>query len=195
MKKSAMTAKTLRGILIFLIFLMIGGSAAGIYFTQKWLLDQAGIISQTVAESNASGNNNQAAEKLQAVLAAQQSVITKTGSLAVSRQNYQSKAIQDLDQYAADAGIIISNYTFTQPTAAVASTTTAASATATTSTNPVVTATVTSPVSYARLLKFMNYVENNTPKMQIASLNIGRAIGASGDSTRVDQLTIEVNVN
>ena len=98
MKKSGMTAKALRGILIFVIFVMIGASATGIYFAQKWLLALAGTISQTVADSNSSGNNSQAAAQLQAELAAQQSVIEKTSLISVSRQNYQSKAIQDLDQ-------------------------------------------------------------------------------------------------
>jgi len=197
MKKSVMTAKTLRGILIFSIFLMIAGSTVGTYFAQKWLLSQAETISQTVAESNASGNNNQAAAKLQAELTAQQSVITKTSLLAVPRQEYQSKAIQELDQYAADAGISISNYSFSQAAAVAATgTTTATSAAATAaSNNPIVTATLTSPVSYGKLLKFMNYVENNLPKMQIASVNLGRATGASGDSAKIDQLSIEVSVN
>lgn len=194
MKKSVMTAKTLRGILIFSILLMIGGSTVGTYFAQKWLLSQAGIISQTVAESNASGNNNQAAAKLQAELAAQQSVITKTSLLAVPRQDYQSKAIQELDQYAADAGISISNYSFSQA-AAVAATGTTTATLAAASNNPIVTATLTSPVSYGKLLKFMNYIENNLPKMQIASVNLGRATGASGDSVKIDQLSIEVSVN
>ncbi len=194
-KSSKMSAKTLRGILIFLIFLTIGGSAVGIYFAQKWLLSQAEIISQTVAQSNASGNNNQASAKLQAELASQQSVISKTSLLATPRQDYQSKAIQELDQYAADAGITISNYSFAQAaTAATASTTTSAASTPANN-NPVVTATLTSPVSYQKLLKFMNYVENSLPKMQITSVNISRATGGSGDAVKIDQLSIEVYVN
>ncbi len=196
MKKSGMTAKALRGILIFAIFVMIGASATGIYFAQKWLLGLAGTISQTVADSNSSGNNSQAAAQLQAELAAQQSVIEKTSLISVSRQNYQSKAIQDLDQYASDAGITISNYSFSQATPATSTTTTSAStATGAVSTNPVVTATLTSPVSYEKLLKFMNYVESNLPKMQIASVNLGRAAGSGSDSVRIDQLSIEVSVN
>lgn len=191
-----MTAKALRGILIFVIFVMIGASATGIYFAQKWLLGLAGTISQTVADSNSSGNNSQAAAQLQAELAAQQSVIEKTSLISVSRQNYQSKAIQDLDQYASDAGITISNYSFSQATPATSTTTTSAStATGAVSTNPVVTATLTSPVSYEKLLKFMNYVESNLPKMQIASVNLGRAAGSGSDSVRIDQLSIEVSVN
>ena len=197
MKKSGMTAKALRGILIFVIFVMIGASATGIYFAQKWLLGLAGTISQTVADSNSSGNNSQAAAQLQAELAAQQSVIEKTSLISVSRQNYQSKAIQDLDQYASDAGITISNYSFSQATPATSTTTTSASTAtgAAVSTNPVVTATLTSPVSYEKLLKFMNYVESNLPKMQIASVNLGRAAGSGSDSVRIDQLSIEVSVN
>ncbi len=194
MKKSGMTAKSFRGVLIFLILVMIGGSAVGIYFAQKWLLSQAAIISQTVAESNASGNDSHVAAKLQSELAAQQSVITKISLLAVSRQTYQSKTIQELDRYAADAGIVIANYSFAQATTGTTTTaSTAASVTATN--NPVVTATLVSPVSYQKLLKFMNYIENSLPKMQIASVNIGRSSNSNGDLVRIDQLSIEVNVN
>ncbi len=195
MKKSNMSAKTLRGVLIFLIFLIIGGSAVGIYFAQKWLLSQAQTISQTVAESNSSGNSTQAAARLQAELAAQQSIIAKTSILTVPRQEYQSKSIQELDQYAADAGITLSNYSFSAAATAAASTTTAAATATPTSENPIVTATLSSPVSYGKLLKFMNYIENNLPKMQIVSVNLGRSTDGSGDSVKIDQLTIEVSVN
>ena len=194
MKKSSMTAKTLRGILIFSIFLMIGLSATGFYFAQKWLLGLAGTISQTVADSNATDSSNQSLAQLQTALNEQQSIIAKTQVIAAPLSTYQSQAIQDLDRYASDSGITISNYSFTQPAAAATSTTTAAATSSVASKNQIVTATLTSPISYTKLLKFMNYVEGNLPKMQISSVNLGRSSTGSGDSVRIDQLSIEVSI-
>ena len=194
MKKSSMTAKTLRGILIFSIFLMIGLSATGFYFAQKWLLSLAGTISQTVADSNATDSSNQSLAQLQTALNEQQSIIAKTQVIAAPLSTYQSQAIQDLDRYASDSGITISNYSFTQPAAAATSTTTAAATSSVASKNQIVTATLTSPISYTKLLKFMNYVEGNLPKMQISSVNLGRSSTGSGDSVRIDQLSIEVSI-
>jgi hypothetical protein len=182
-KKTNITAKSLRGILSVLVFALIALSATGFYFAQNWLLDYAVSISHTVADSNASGNKLQSLSQLERELADRQDVIVKASTLIAPIGTYQSQAINDLNKYAADAGISISNYGFTQPGAA-----TAKSASGTS----IITATLASPVSYTKLLKFMDAVESNLPKMQISSVNLGRVSGGDSDSVRIDQLTIEV---
>lgn len=185
MKKSGMTAKTLRSILSVLIFVLIALSVVGFYFAQNWLLEFAVSISHTVADSNASGNNLQSLSQLERELADRQDVIVKASTLIAPIGTYQSQAIQDLNKYASDAGISISNYSFTQPGAATPTLKTASG-------SSLITATLASPISYTKLLKFMNSVESNLPKMQISSVNLGRVNGGNNDSVRIDQLTIEV---
>jgi hypothetical protein len=140
-------------------------------------------VSQSVANSNASGGGVQSLENLQKDLASKQNIVVKTNSLIASTQDYQSQAIKDLDIYAAATGIGISNYSF----AAAAAT----PATATTPSGSAVTLTLTNPISYIKLLTFMKAVESNLPKMQITSINLTRVDGDS-TSVRVDQLIIQV---
>ena len=183
MKKTRMTARGLRGLLSMLVVVLVALSAVGFYFAQNWLLDFAVSISHTVADSNASGNNLQSLSQLERELADRQDVIVKASTLIAPTSTYQGQAINELNKYAADAGISISNYGFTQPAAATVKSTSGTS---------IITATLASPVSYTKLLRFMNAVESNLPKMQISSVNLGRVSGGDSDSVKIDQLTIEV---
>lgn len=193
MKKSKMNAVTLRTILSVLIVLVIGLSAVGFYFGQRWLDELAVSVSHKIADSKASGNNVETLKKLQIDVAARQESATRARSISSSAQNYQTQTIYDLDKYAAAAGISISNYSFVQAgtsAAAVAAVPTAAAAP--TSPSTAVTITITSPVSYVKLLTFMTAIESNLPKMQVSSVNLSRATGDSTDLVTTDQLTIEV---
>ena len=197
MKHSGMTASKLRVILSVIVILLIGLSAVGFYFGQSWLRTLAVSVSHTIADSKGSGGNVQSLKKLQADLSTRQGIVDKANSIKASSQNYQNQTIQDLDKYAAVTGISISNYSFA-PTAAVAAPAagtgaaagTAPSAPATGSTS--VTVTLTSPLAYTKLLKFMSAIESNLPKMQVSSINLGRVTGSDSDSVRTEQLTIEV---
>lgn len=191
MKKSKLNPTTLRTILTIIIILLIGLSSAGFYYGQTWLRTLAVSVSHTVADSKTGGNSIQAMQKLQQDLLAQQSIANKADSLVASSQNYQNQAIQDLDTYAAQAGISILNYSFVQPTAApVAAGGTAQTTASTGSTS--VTVTISSPVSYVKLLKFMTSIESNLPKMQVSSVNLSRDNGGASDAVTTNQLVIEV---
>ena len=183
MKQTGMTAKTLRSILSVMVVGLIALSAVGFYFAQGWLIALAVSISHTVGDSRANGSNLQSLHQLQDELNARQDVIIKTNALIAPLRTYQSQAIQDLNTYASEAGITISNYSFQA---------TATSTTQVISGSSLVTATLTSPTSFTKLLKFMNSVESNLPKMQISSVNLGRVSGGDSDSVRIDQLIIEV---
>lgn len=182
MKKSKMNAVTLKGILITIIILLIVLAGVGFYFAQSWLNTLAISVSHTVASSATSDSSVQSLQKLQSELATQQDIITKTNNLITSTDTYQTQAVQDLIAYAAATGITISNYSFPAVTA-----TTATNATPTTQ----VTVTLTSPVSYNNLLRFMNDIEGNLPKMQIVMINLARIDGDSS-SVSVSQLTVAV---
>lgn len=191
MKQSAMTASKLRVILSVMVVILIGLSAVGFYFGQDKLRTLAVSVSHRIADSKVSSGDAQSMKKLQADLATRQGIAAKANSIMASSQNYQSQAIKDLDKYAADANIVISNYSFAQPNATAAAkggATSSAPATGSTS----VTVTLTSPLAYTKLLKFMTAIESNLPKMQVSSINLGRVAGGDRDAVKTDQLTIEV---
>src|SRR6185312_67259 len=180
MKPSRMTAVTLKGILITVIVLLIILAGVGFYFAQSWLNTLAISVSHTVASSATSANSIQSLQKLKTELATEQDIITKTNNLFASTNTYQTQAVQDLIAYAADTGITISNYSF--PAITATSATSSAPSTQ-------VTVTLTSPLSYTNLLKFMNDIESNLPKMQITTIDLTRVAGDS-NSVGVSQLTI-----
>lgn len=182
MNKSKLNAITLRGILGTCIVLLILLAGVGFYFAQSWLHGFAVTVSHTIADSKVSGTGLQSLQKLQNELSTQQDIITKTNAIFTSTATYQTQAVQDLSTYASASGITISNYSF--PAA------TAASAVATVPTTQV-TITLTSPVSYVNLLRFMSEIEGNLPKMQITGINIARIAG-DNTSVKIDQLTVAV---
>lgn len=193
MKKSNMTAATLRIILSTAVILLIGLSAAGFYFGQDRLRTFATTVSQKVADSQASGTDIQSLKKLEASLLERQGVIAKASTINASSIDFQKVIIQDIDKYATYAGVTVSNYSF--PT--VAAPTTTPTGTTTPAAAPIsgaksVTITISSPLSYEKLMKFMSAIEGNLPKMQISKVNIGRATSGDSSSVTTEQLTIEV---
>ncbi len=194
MKQPRLASTKLRSFLLVIVVTLSGLSAGGFYFGQVWLQTFAGTVSQTLANSKASGNDVQSFKKLQANLASRQEIIAKATSLVASSQNYQDQAILDLDKYASNAGISISNFSFAPAAAATAAATTAPASVASTpaSSSSSVTITLVSPISYAKLMKFMSAIEGSIPKMQVSSINLGRVADGGQDSVKTDQLTIEV---
>jgi uncharacterized membrane protein len=185
MKKSGISAVGFRSLLIVLIILSIGLAVVGFYFAQNALVEYSKVVGQTVADSTNTGKDVQSLKTLQAELAAKQDVIIKSASLLATTANYQSQAINDINAYATESGLNVSSYSFAlAPTTAVAG--------APSSSN--ITVSLTSPMPYLSLLKFVRLVETNIPKMQIASINLTRQ---EGDSTMVktDQISIDVYTN
>lgn len=178
-----MSAVVLRRTLITFIVLLIPLAGVGFYFGQSWLRTYAVSVSNTVAESKLNDTSLQSLSQLQKNLATQQDIIAKTTTLQTSSSTYQTQAVQDLITYATATGITISDYSF--PVAQITS------ATANSLPTTQITIKLTSPVSYISLLKFMTAIEGNIPKMQIASVNLGRIAGDTA-SVKIDQLTIAV---
>ncbi len=187
MKKSKMNAVTLRSILGTMIVVVLLLAIVGFYFEQSWLSSLAVSISHTVADSQTSNGSVQSLQKLQEDLSSQQSIIEKANNIVTSSSTFQTQAVQDLTTYANATGITISNYTFPPPTAAATSVASTLPATQ-------VTITLASPVNYINLLKFMNAIEGNLPKMQITSIDLQQDT-ADPSSVEANQLTVAVYTN
>lgn len=187
MKKSKLTAKVLRGILVTIILVIIGASTAGFYFTQEWLSGLSSDISSKVSQSDTVGQDAQALQQMQADLAKHQDVITKSGLLIASGSDYQGKVIADLTRYASLSGIRVLNFGF--ETASQGKT--SSSTTRQNGPKSSVVLSLESPIAYTDLLEFLYLVENNLPKMQVQSLSIAR-VSEGSRQVRVDKITIGV---
>ena len=178
MKKTNTKASSLRSIMVMLLFLAIGLSAVGFYYAQVWLNDFAISVGQVVAKSTTNSTSPQGISQLQSTMSSKQTVIDKLNAFTVSSQDYQSQAISDLNKYAANNEISISDFN-------VASTT----ATAINVKN--ITIKLANPVQISSLIKFLKSIETNLPKMQITEITIKDNSSKAG-TVNVDPLIIEV---
>jgi hypothetical protein len=186
MKKTGMKATTVRGILIFVCILLIGLAGIGFYFVQTWLSAYATTVGQTIVNAGSGNSNIDSLKKLQTQVQGRQDVLTKAQSITASSQNYQIQAVTDLGLYAQKAGITITNYGLgTTPVAGAATPAVSAGTQS-------IMLTITSPVSYTKLLAFMGLVQGNLPKMQVSSIALSRLAGSGSDSVQLTSLTVEV---
>lgn len=184
--KKSMKATSLRNFLIFLVLLTVAIAISSFYFGRIWLHDYAVSVSHTVADSTSSKGDVTSLKKLQTDIVQQQAIITKSQALFTDQTSYQTQVVQDVSRYAAELGIATPSFSF-QSTGST--TTTPSSGTKTTAPGSTVTVTLTSPIEYTTLLKFIMAIEQSLPKMQITGINIGRT---DGGKVTTDALTIQV---
>jgi len=179
------SATTMRNILAFLLVLILVGAAAGFYFGLQIVKAYAIDVSHTVADSNASGTNIEELSVLKQELSERETLVTKANQLFATQDNYQLQSLKDIQKYASEAGITISDTEFDKEAA------NSASASPGTNGHSVVV-TLQNPVSYAKFIQFLDAIEGNLPKMQITGVGITRPTTASGDQIVSDKITITV---
>lgn len=201
-EKPGMKATTLRSVLVVIIILILIIAGGGFYFAQQYLQTTAANVSQSL--SNATVNttgNNQGLKETEQILAANQGTATKAIALLSSSQGYQAQVVHDLGVYAANTGVDIQDYNFAPSTTATPATGAGVGATTAPGTTPppaavggtgstTFTVTITSPVSFTSLMKFMTAIEQSVPKMQIAGINLSASTGT--DMVTTDALTIAI---
>lgn len=182
MKKSGMKASSLKKVLIALLVMIVLASVAGFYYGLQILQAYAVEVSHTVADADASGKSVQKLQELKKSLAERETLVAKADKIFATESNYQSQALTDVQRYAAQAGLTISNTNFDAPADG-----------GLVSTNRSFVITLQSPVSYSKFLQFLNSIEGNLPKMQVSSINLSRAAGGVDDVTTGEiKLTISV---
>lgn len=189
MKHREMTAIKLRLILSCMLFVITTIGVAIFYFGNSVLSQVATDVSHTVADASAGQNKLQALQKTEKDLAANQKIVQRAGEVVANSQSYeyQNQIINDLNQYAARSGIELTNIDFSTDTKTGAATTPAAGSSPTpTAPSGVKTATITvtvkNPIQYVNLLRFMQAIEQNLTKMQLASVGITKdQAGVSSD--------------
>lgn len=198
-----MTATTLRIILSVAILLIAGISVTGFTLLTGSLKDYANEVSKTNGEAQASETNIQSLQKTQAELEKYKETAKRAESIVSESASYQyqDQITRDLNSYAAKAGIAITGFTFdsTATTAAPATSGAAGAAQPQTAAAPTgvnsktVTIQLESSVPYKSLLTFMNMIEQNLTKMQIAKVTLAKA-SDNDENVAGQTLAIEVYV-
>lgn len=178
MKKAGMKASSIRSLLAVLFVVLILGVAGGFYLVLQQIKAYAVDVSHTVVDSEASGNQINELQTLKQELQDREQLVKKANTLFATSGNYQSQALSDVQRYAQRFGVTISNTSF-EPLAEG-------------STKPIFVITLQSPVSYTNLLKFLDAIEGNLPKMQVTSVTLGTTGQASGGNVTTEDIKIEI---
>lgn len=198
-----MTATNLRIILSVAIFLTASVSVGGFILLTGSLKDYANEVSKINGEAQASDTNIQSLQKTQAELTKYKDAAKRAQSIVSESASYQyqDQITRDLNNYAEQAGIAITGFTFDSAAAATAPATSGTGATpapqaaaAPTGVNSkTVTIQLESSVPYKSLLTFMNMIEQNLTKMQIAKVTLAKS-GDNDENVAGQTLAIEVYV-
>lgn len=201
MKLYPLTAASLRVILTASIFAIAALGITLFSITSKQLSVVATEISHTAADANASQNNLQGLQSIQKELDKRKSVIERTASIVAESQSYlyQDQIITELNTYASQAGISITNIDFgvtatATPTAPAGTTQVTPEAAAPSGVKlSTVSITLKNPVDYVGLLRFIKSIEQNLTKMQVANISLSKSDGTQ-NSISSDMLNIEVYI-
>ena len=182
MKKS-MRASSLRKVLSTLLVLLILAAAGGFYFGMEQIRAFTVEVSHTAADANASSETIDELQKLKQALAQSETLVAKANQVFTTEDNYQSQALKDVQKYASVAGITISHTNFdTAPS----------SDSSTINTGKTFAITLASPLSYKKLLQFLDAIEGNVPKMQVDSIEISRPDKNDSDQVITGEVKIVI---
>jgi len=190
--KKEFTARQLRKLLTAAVIILFIVGVGGFYLAYQALLTNGKEVSNEVANAKASNDLSTSLAALKVALASQQEIADVANNLYATADNWQSSANRDIKAYAALSDITISSISFNNATADPATEQSDPAATpATSGPTRSVVVEIESPVSYSGLLTFMTYIQHNTPKMQILSVELSRGV-SRGDTIGVTALTIGV---
>jgi Tfp pilus assembly protein PilO len=180
--KKEFNAKSMRMILLVLVCAAILGIGGGLYYSHDQLTTQAKEVNSTLvrlANTGAVSQPSGAIQQLQADMDSYKGTVDKLNLFWIPSANLQTQTIQDINRYSRESGVAIENYTF-GPTADNDSL----------QANDV-TVILKNPVNYDGLIRFMQLIETNLPKMQLHGISI--ASTGDGQSVTVSNLVIGVS--
>lgn len=175
MKSLTFKATSLRGLLILVVILVIGGIAAGFYYGLGRVKEYAVEVSHTNADAQAAQQQVTELQKLKTTLANSEALIKKANQLFATESDYQTRAIQDVQHYAKQSNITITDTSFPSEQQSNGSHT--------------LVIKIASPTSYDNLIRFLEGIESNLPKMQLNGIKLSRA---SSGAVSVEDISIKV---
>jgi hypothetical protein len=177
-QKQQFRPSNLRTILAVLLVVISVGGGALFYWGLTIVRDYAVTVNQRAVDAVASSKQVQELQVLKNQLTQSDSLISKANQLFASPTSYQAQVLNDVRAYAGAAGLSIANTSFPN--------------TSETGTYSIVL-TFKAPVSYSKLITFLNNVEGNLPKLQVSEITLGYVNGGA-DSVQVGEVKIQVAV-
>lgn len=169
--------KNLRVILVGLLIIIPIAAAAAFYWGLSQVRDYSVKVDHRLADADASGLQIQGLQTLKTQLDQSSTLIDKANQVFVTPDNYQSRALSDVQNYAIASGISIAK--------AVADTSGGGHS---------IIVTLKEPVRFSQLIAFLNNIEGNLPKLQVSSITLGHVDGGSATSVSVSDIKIDVSV-
>lgn len=181
MKTRIAPAETLRRSLIALIIVAIAGIGGLLYMGYQQVTQEAQLTAERYADAEASSQRIGQLRDLQALLIQSDALLKKPGSLYAPVRSYQSVALRDINRYASAARVSVDNIEF--PSSGASATD-----------RRVIEVQLDSPVSYARLIHFLQLIENGVPLMQPTTVTVIRPTSPNGDRVTVQTIILEIGV-
>ncbi len=177
--KKTFKPQSLRTILFVALLLIIVGGGGLFYLGIEDIRTYAIEVNHAVADAKASGTQVQELQALKGQLTQSEQLIGKAGQMFATPANYQSQAIGDLRNYAAASGVSITKTSFEPEVPGPTRT---------------MTVSLQTPVSYTGLIKFLDGIEGNIPKMQISNISLSHVAGRGADVVNVEDIKLTIAV-
>jgi len=169
----------LRTILAVLLVLIIAAGGAVFYFGLGMVREYAGEVNQSAVDAEASGKQVNQLQVLRNQLSQSNSLVDKANQLFATPGNYQTQVLRDVKNYADAAGLSIASTNFSDPAQSGVYS---------------ITVTFKNPVSYTKLIGFLNNIEGNLPKLQVSSIALGHADSPNPEYVQTGEIKIDISV-
>lgn len=179
------------------MLLIVVAATVSFIFAQKQLTDYANSISKLNADAQTGDQNLGTLSRLKSKLTEDADLIARTRSVVADNSTYGDQFLSDIGRIAQQSGVNVTGIEFTDGAAAQGTTNPAepggSSSTSQLSgvTKKTVQVSVDSPLSYASLMKFLQGIETNPMKMQVATVSLTKD---KGNNVTTPDFIIEVYV-
>lgn len=179
-QKKGLKPQNLRTLLSISFVILVLASIGGFYFGLTSIREYAIQVNDRLADAEASGKRIKDLHKLRDKLAESTALIEKSDQIFATPTTYQSQTLNDLKRYADSARLSIANTSFSNPDEfdGIYS----------------ITLSFKQPVSYDSLITFLHGVESNLPKLQVSSIELGRAGGGGASQVKTADIKIDISV-
>lgn len=201
LKKTSLTATSMRTALFATLTLLLLGIGIGFYFILSYL---QGVAKETIsieAESLASETKTQELMRTQSQLEDHAVAVKRAGQIVAESTSYQyqDQIIKDLSAYAAKTGLTVSSFSFAdnaspgQPTSSQGSGGAGNNGgNSSAKINSVmVSIELRGNITYKSLLQFVHLIEQNLTRMQVSGLSLS---AGGNDEVKSQSLQVEVYV-
>lgn len=193
-KRSNFDAQKLRILLSVTILLLICLAGGVFIFFRSQLVSYAQQVQLDNAHAQVSTSDINRLKSLKEELESNIVAVTRAKNIVAESKyyQYQNQILSDITAYAKKAGVQIAGFTFNNevPGAAAAAGVAQTAAPAGLKSTSV-SVSIKNPADYQAVVKFVNYVESNLTKMQVAGIAYTRAETNDG-SINANPITIEV---